>query len=94
MIKTVVLDGAETRVTGLGGKNTVIVNFGGSTLYASAKPDIVPDGKGVAAIAAGSAVNLRDTNGMAYLLGTGRVQLQGTDFGTVNVGISSAGGGD
>lgn len=93
-MKTVILDGAEARITGLGGQNTVIVNFSGATLYASTKPDIVPDGKGVAAIAAGGAVNLHDTYGTVYLLGTGRVQLDGTDYGTVNVGMPSAGGGD
>ncbi len=93
MIKTIVLDGSEVRVTGLGGSNTVIVNFGSSELYASAYPDIVPDGRNVAAISAGSAVNLRDTHGTVYLLGTGRVQLEGTDYGTVNVGMPSAGGG-
>ncbi len=63
MIKTVISDGTEQCVTGLGGSNTVIVNFGSSELYASAYPDIVPDGRNVAAISAGSAVNLRGTCG-------------------------------
>ena len=90
MIKTVILDGTERRVTGLGGSNTVIVNFGSSELYASVKPDIVPDGSNVAAVPSGGVVNLRDTNGTVYLLGTGRVQLEGTDYETVNVGIPSA----
>ena len=93
MIKTVISDGTERCVTGLGGSNTVIVNFGSSELYASAYPDIVPDGRNVAAISAGSAVNLRDTHGTVYLLGTGKVQLEGTDYETVNVGMPSAGGG-
>lgn len=95
MFKTVILDGTEVLVTGLGGQNTVIVNFSDETLYVSSKPDIVPDDKNVAAIAAGGALNLRDTYGTVYLLGTGRVQLEGTNYGTVNVVMpsSSAGGG-
>lgn len=93
MIKQVMLSGEELKVEGLGGKNAVIANFGSADLYASAYPDIVPDGKDVAAISAGSAVNLGDTNGTVYLLGTGRVQLEGTDYGTVNVGLSSGGSG-
>ena len=92
--KTVVLSGSELKVDKLGGKNTVIVNFGSAELYASAYPGIVPDGDSVAAIPAGGAVNLRDTYGTVYLLGTGKVQLMGTDYKTVNVGltIGSSGG--
>lgn len=93
MIKTVILDGTERRVTGLGGSNTVIVNFSSAELYASVKPDIVPDGSNVAAVPAGGVVNLRDTNGAVYLLGTGRVQLEGTTYGAVNVGMPTANGG-
>lgn len=93
MIKTVISDGTESRVDGLGGKNTVIVNFGSAELYASAYPGIVPDGDSVAAIPAGGAVNLRDTYGTVYLLGTGKVQLMGTDYKTVNVGLTIGGSG-
>lgn len=89
MMKTVILGGTEVLVTGLGGQNTVIVNFSDATLYASPKPDIIPDGKDVAAIATGGAVNLRNTYGTVYLLGTGRVQLEGTDYGTVNTAFGT-----
>lgn len=91
--KTVVLSGEELKVDKLGGKNTVIVNFGSAELYASAYPGIVPDGDSVAAIPAGGAVNLRDTYGTVYLLGTGKVQLMGTDYKTVNVGLTVGGSG-
>lgn len=91
--KTVVLSGGELKVDELGGKNTVIVNFGSAELYASAYPGIVPDGDSVAAIPAGGAVNLRDTYGTVYLLGTGKVQLMGTDYATVNVGLTVGGSG-
>lgn len=93
MIKQVTLSGEELKVEGIGGRNAVIVNFGSADLYASAYPDIVPDGKNVAAISAGSAINLPDTNGTVYLLGTGKVQLEGTDYGTVNISLSSGGSG-
>lgn len=93
MIKPVMLSGGELKVEGLGGKNAVIANFGSNILYASAYPGVIPDGKNVAAISAGTAINLRDTNGTVYLLGTGRVQLEGTDYETVNIGLSSGGSG-
>lgn len=93
MIKQVILSGEELKVEGLGGRNAVIANFGSADLYASTYPDIVPDGNNIAAISAGSAINLPDTNGTVYLLGTGRVQLEGTDYGTVNISLSSGGSG-
>lgn len=94
MIKTVILNGTKQCVTGLGGSNTVIVNFGSSELYASAYPDIIPDGDDVVTIFPGNAINLYDTNGTVYLLGTGKVQLEGTNYNTVPItGSGSAGGG-
>lgn len=94
-IKTVTLDGGELKVEGLNGQNTIIVNRGSATLYASINPDIVPDGDNVAAIPSGGAMNLHGTNGTVYLLGTGKVQLQGTDVAWVPMssGGSSGGGG-
>ncbi len=85
MFRTAILSGEEVKVDKLGGKNAVIVNFGSADLYASARPNIIPDGEGVAAISAGTAINLPDVNGTVYLLGNGRVQLEGTDYETVNV---------
>lgn len=85
MFRTVILSGEEVKVDKLGGKNAVIVNFGSADLYASPRPNIIPDGEGVAAISAGTAINLPDINGTVYLLGNGKVQLEGTDYETVNV---------
>ncbi len=85
MFRTVILSGEEVKVDKLGGKNAVIVNFGSADLYASAHQNIIPDGDGVAAISAGTAINLPDINGTVYLLGNGKVQLEGTDYETVNV---------
>lgn len=72
-IKTVTLDGAELKVEGLGGQNTVIVNRGSATLYASASANVTPDGDNTAAIPSGGVMNLYGTNGTVYLLGTGKV---------------------
>lgn len=94
-IKTVTLTGSEVKVEGLGGQNTLIVNRGSANLYVSAYADIVPYGDNVALVLPGSAMNLYDTNGTVYLLGTGKVQLQGTntaDLPIVLGGVSGGGG--
>lgn len=96
-IKTVVLDGSELCVSGFLKQNTVIKNLSDSTIYAATSPNIEPDADGVIAIPAGGGENLHDTKGTVYLLGTGKVQLTGTDYGYVNFkspSSSSGGGGD
>lgn len=92
-IETVLLDGGEFKVEGLGGQNTVIINRGSAMLYASAYGNIEPDADNVAALPAGGAMNLRDTNGTVYLLGTGKVQLQGTDIAYLPIALGGASGG-
>ncbi len=89
-IKTVTLNGAETKVEGLSGQNTIIINKGSSAVYASNAPGIVPEADGVIEIPAGGGVNLYGTNGTVYLLGDGKVQLTGTDYSTVNFKLPSA----
>ena len=84
-IKTVTLNGGELKVEGINGQNTIITNRGTSTVYASTRANVTPDGEGVAAISAGTAINLPDVNGTVYLLGNGKAQLEGTDYGTANV---------
>lgn len=79
-IKTVTLTGAEQCVTGLDGQNTRIINKSDSAVYASLSPDIVPEADGVIEIAANSWDGLYNTNGTLYLLGTGKVELRGTDY--------------
>ncbi len=79
-IKTVVLNGTELKVEGLGGQNTAIINKSGGTVYASVNPNIVPEGDNVIEIAAGDRDGLYNTNGTLYLLGTGKVELRGTDY--------------
>lgn len=79
-IKTVTLDGTELKVEGLGGQNTAIINKSGGAVYASVDPNIVPEGDNVIEIAAGERDGLYNTNGTLYLLGTGKVELRGTDY--------------
>ena len=79
-IETVVLDGSELKVEGLSGQNTIIINKSDSAMYASVYPNIVPDGDNVIEIAANDRDGLYNTNGTLYLLGTGKVELRGTDY--------------
>lgn len=79
-IKTVTLNGSEMCVEGLGGQNTAIINKSGGAVYASVNPNIVPEGDNVIEIAAGDRDGLYNTNGSLYLLGTGKVELRGTDY--------------
>ncbi len=94
-IKTITLNGEELKAAGLGGRNTIITNRSSSILYASAFPNIEPNSNNVAAILAGGVMNLYDTNGTVYLLGTGKVQLMGTNYDELPMSalITSGGGG-
>ncbi len=79
-IKTVILDGSELKVEGLGGQNTAVINKSGGAVYASVNPNIVPEGDNVIEIGAGDRDGLYNTNGTLYLLGSGKVELRGTDY--------------
>lgn len=93
-IKTVTLSGAEVKVDGLSGQNTIVQNFGGSAVYASVSPGVAADADGVARIPAGGALNVYGTRGTIYLKGAGKVQLIGTDYSDLNsVSAAAASGG-
>lgn len=95
MIKTVNLTGTEVEVTGLGGQNTAVKNLGGSEIYASPYPNIEAGADNVVEIPAGGGELVFDTLGTIYLKGSGKVQLTGTSYSTVNFKqpSSSDGGG-
>lgn len=95
MIKTIVLTGAEAKVTDLGGQNVAIKNLGAGSVYASAFPNIVAGADNVIEIPAESGETLLDARGTVYLLGSGKVQLTGTSYPTPNFKMpsSSSGGG-
>ncbi len=93
--KTVELEGAEMKVDGLCGQNTAIINHSGEKLYASAFPNIKAGADNVIEIPAGTRDGLNGTHGTVYLLGSGRVELRGTDY-AVNFRMpssSTSGGG-
>lgn len=95
MTKTITLTGAEAAVIDLGGQNVAIKNLGEGSIYASAFPNVIAGEDNVIEIPAGSGEVLLDARGKAYLLGTGKVQLTGTDYATPNFKLpsSSEGGG-
>lgn len=96
MIKTVELTGVEMKIEGLDGKNTAIYNKTSAAVYASCSPNITPNADGVMEIPSGGCRGLTDTCGIIYLLGTGKVELTGTDD-SVNFrqpSSSSGGGGE
>lgn len=80
-VKTVELTGgSEMKIENLDGQNTVIINNSGEKLYASAFPDIEAGADNVIEIPAGARDGLNGTHGTVYLLGSGRVELRGTDY--------------
>lgn len=99
-IKTVTLNGSETKVDGLSGQNTIIINKSSGAVYASNSPGIVPEADGVIEIPAGGRDGLYGTHGTLYLSGSGKVELRGTDYselggGSLSTGTGgSSGGGD
>ena len=78
--KTIVLTGAEIRADYSGGTNAWLRNDGTATVYASTAPAVTPGADGVVSIPAGQAAAIYGTCGTVYLLGTGSVQLVGSDY--------------
>ena len=95
MVKTPILTGTETCVTDLGGQNVAVQNLSGDTIWASAYPGVMAGADDVYEIPAGGGVVVLDAHGTIYLLGTGKVQVTGTDYATPNFKMpsSSSGGG-
>lgn len=78
--KTIALSGAEIRVSYGGGTNVWLRNDGTDAIYASTTPGITAGADGTASIPAGQAMRIDGTCGTVYLLGTGSVQLVGSDY--------------
>ena len=90
MIKTVVLEGAEVCVTGLDGQNAIVKNLGEKSVFASAFAGVSEGADNVVEIPASCGEVLYGTNGTVYLSGTGKVQITGTNYDTVNFKSPSA----
>ena len=91
--KTINLTGAEVAVLGLNGANAHIRNDGTATVYASTTPGITAGADGVISIPAGQAAAVYGAAGTVYLLGTGSVQLVGSDYTACPFKTSAQAGG-
>ena len=91
--KTIALTGAEIRVNYSGGTNAWLRNDGTDAIYASTTPGITAGADGTASIPAGQAMRIDGTCGTVYLLGTGSVQLVGSDYTACPFKTSAQGGG-
>ncbi len=92
-IKTIVLTGEEIRVEYSGGCNAWLRNDGTAAVYASASAGITAGADGTVSIPAGQSVGVYGADGTVYLLGTGSVQLIGSDYSTNHFRNSAASGG-
>ena len=91
--KTIALSGAEIRVNYSGGTNAWLRNDGTATVYASTAPNVTAGADGVVSIPAGQAAAIYGACGAVYLLGTGSVQLVGSDYTACPFKTSTSSGG-
>ena len=92
--KTIALSGAEVKVTFSGG-NAWLRNDGAAVVYASKTAGVTAGADGVISIPAGGSAPVYGANGTVYLLGTGSVQLIGSDYSTNPFkGVSTGGAAD
>ena len=88
---TITLEGSEVRADFFG-TNAWLRNDGAGTIYAGRKPGVVSGADGVVSVPAGGSAPVYDAHGTVYLIGTGSVQLIGSDY-SENPFKSSAQGG-
>ena len=91
--KTITLTGAEIRAGYSGGSNAWLRNDGADVIYAAAVPGITAGSDGVVSIPAGQSAPVYGAYGTVYLLGTGSVQLIGSDYSTNPFKTSAQSGG-
>ncbi len=91
--KTITLTGAEIRADYSGGTNAWLRNDGTATVYASTAPGVTAGADGVVSIPAGQAAAIYGACGTVYLLGTGSVQLVGSDYTACPFKMSAQSGG-
>ena len=90
--KTIALSGAEVKVTFSGG-NAWLRNDGAAVVYASKTAGITAGADRVISIPAGGSAPVYGANGTVYLLGSGSVQLVGSDYATNPFKTSAQAGG-
>ena len=91
--KTIARSGAEIRADYSGGTNAWLRNDGTATVYASGAPGVTAGADGTVSIPAGQSVGVYGANGTVYLMGTGSVQLIGSDYSTSPFKASTQSGG-
>lgn len=91
--KTIALSGAEIRADYSGGTNAWLRNDGTTTVYASTMPGVTAGADGVVSIPAGQAVRIDGACRTVYLLGTGSIQLVGSDYTACPFKTSAQSGG-
>ena len=91
--KTIALTGAEIRADYGGGTNVWLRNDSTAVVYASAEAGISAGADGVVSIPAGQAMRIDGACGTVYLLGTGSVQLVGSDYTACPFKTSAQSGG-
>ena len=92
MNMTISLAGSEAKAE-FSGANAWMRNDGADVIYAAAKPGITAGADGVVAIPAGQSAPVYGANGAVWLLGTGSVQLIGSDYSTNPFKTSAQAGG-
>ena len=90
--KTIALSGAEIRADYSGGTNAWLRNDGTATVYASGAPGISAGADGTVSRPAGQSVGVYGAHGTVYLMGTGSVQLIGSDYTACPFKTSAQGG--
>ena len=90
--KTIALTGAEIRADYGGGTNVWLRNDSTAVVCASAEAGISAGADGVVSIPAGQAMRIDGACGTVYLLGTGSVQLVGSDYTACPFKTSAQGG--
>ena len=91
--KTIALTGAEIRADYSGGTAAWLGNDGTATVYASTAPAVTPGADGTVSIPAGQAVRIDGACRTVYLLGTGSIQLVGSDYTACPFKTSALSGG-
>lgn len=93
--KTITLTGTEVRTEYSGGANAWLRNDGTTVMFASAAPGVSAGSDGVIAIPSGQSAPVYGANGAVYLVGSGSVQLIGSDcFSNPFKTSASSGGSD
>ena len=89
---TVTLSGSESEAR-FSGANAWLRNDGAATVYAAKTAGVTAGADGVVAVPAGGSAPVYGANGRVFLLGTGSVQLIGSDYSTNPFKTSAQAGG-